>query len=334
MSDPPFPVQLPKVTIAIPTLNRAGYLRLALESALAQSYGNIEVVVSNNASTDETARVLASCSDPRLRVVQQTGLLPMTENWNACVAAATGDYFLLLSDDDLLDPGAVEALVAAYSVQEGDAAPGIVYCGSRLIDAKGEELTQVFRRSPPREPARELIEAFFDGKRDLCFCAVLLHTTDLLPGFPTGYKVACDAAVWMRAAMRRGPAVFVPRQLVRYRIHQNLSSATDLEVWRAEYTQLLDLAIAEDKRSDHPDPAFEMRMRSIVRRSYRCLIVSRINQSLRKNKRRALLEYRRHLADFSGPLGLWSLGKGIGMLFLNETSRTWVRQFLGKADHA
>jgi glycosyltransferase involved in cell wall biosynthesis len=330
MSELPLGAQLPKVTIAIPTLNRVGYLRLALESALAQTYASIEVIVSNNASTDETSRYLASCSDPRLRVLHQTSLLPMTENWNACLAAATGDYFLLLSDDDLLDPCAVEVLVAGYSVKNGDPAPGLVYCGNRVIDAAGKEVPRIDRPSPLREPARDLIRGYFGGKRDLVFCAVLLHTDDLLPGFPTDFKVACDAAVWMKAALRRGPVVFVPRKLVCYRIHQNLTSATDLEVWRGEFRQLLELAIAEDRRSANPDPEFATQMRAIMLRSYQGLVAGRINESFRANKRRALLEYRRYLADFSGPVGLWSLIKGIVMLFLNEPSRFWVRQLFAK----
>jgi glycosyltransferase involved in cell wall biosynthesis len=329
MSELPHPMGFPKVTIAIPTLNRVGYLRLALESALGQSYGNIEVVVSNNASTDDTASYLASCNDPRLRVLQQTKLLPMAENWNACVAAATGEYFLLLSDDDLLEPDAIQELVAGYAEQDGHPAPGIVYCGGRYIDAVGG-VTRVFRQSPPREAARDLILACFDGKRDLCFCAVLLRTADLLPGFPTTYKVACDFAVWMRAAMRRGPAVFIPKQLVRFRVHQSLSFATWIDVWRAEYRQIHKLAIAEDKRAGGSDPVFVKHMRSSVQRAERCLIVSRIDESLRTHKGRALLEYGRNLSAFCSPLGLLSLGKGIVKLFLNDQSRMWLRQRLRK----
>ena len=314
-----------KVTIAIPTLNRVGYLRLALESALGQTYENIEVIVSNNASTDDTAQYLGLCTDARLRVLQQPELLPMTENWNACVAAAKGEYFLLLSDDDILEPDTVRELVAGYAIQDGHHAPGIVYCGCLTIDAAGDEIARANRQSPPRETARELIQAFFDGKRDLCFCAVLLRTADILPGFPASYKVACDAAVWMRACMRGGSAVFIPKQLVRYRIHQNLSSATSLDIWRGEYRQLHELAIAEDKRANTPDPMFAKRMHSIVQRSYRCLIVSRINESLRTRRGRRLLEYGHHVSDFWSLLGLLTLGKAIIMLFLSERTRTWLR---------
>ena len=238
MSEPTLSVTSPKVTIAIPTLNRSSYLRLALASALSQTYGNLEVIVSNNASTDDTASYLASCKDPRLKVLQQATLLRMTENWNACIAAATGEYFLLLSDDDLLEPEAICELVAGYTGQDNQPPPGIVYSGGRIIDSAGETV-RLFRPSPPREPARDLMMAFFQGNRDLRFCAVLLRTADVLPGFPTTYAVACDAAVWIRATMRYGTAVFIPKPLVSYRHHPNLSSATQLDVWRADNKLLL-----------------------------------------------------------------------------------------------
>jgi glycosyltransferase involved in cell wall biosynthesis len=329
MSELSTPNQLPKVTIAIPTLNRVAYLRLALESALGQTYDNLEVIVSNNASTDDTATYLSSCTDPRLRVLHQTNLLPMTENWNACLAAATGEYFLLLSDDDILEPDAIRELVAGYTEQEGHPEPGIVYGSGRIIDSAGNT-TRFFKTSPSREAARDLILAFFQGNRDLWFCAVLMRTADILPGFPAAYKVACDGAVWMRAIIRRGSAVFIPKSLVRYRLHPNLSAATHFDVWCTENWQLLELLIAEDEGAGKPDPRFAKRLTSLIQQVNRGLIIGRINESYRNNKGSGLLQYGRRLPAFSSPRGLVLLAKGVVTLFLNEKTRTWLRKKLRK----
>lgn len=307
---------LPKVTIGIPTLNRVGLLRHALESALGQTYANLEVVVSNNLSTDGTADYLHACTDSRLVLLEQKILLPMTANWNACLAAATGEYFLLLSDDDILEPDAILKMVAEYTRPDREF-PGIVYCGGRIIDSEGA-VTRPFRTSPLREPARILIAAFFEGKRDLWFCAVLLRTVDLAAGFQTGYKVACDTAVWMTAVLRHGTAAFVPEPLVSYRQHRNLSSATSLEVWRSEYKQLYELAAAEDRASDSPDPAFASNLDRIMRQLDRSLIAGRINETHAKRKIRGLLEYARYLQVFANPRGLFFLFKAIGRLFLRS----------------
>ena len=99
-----------KVSIGIPTYNRSEYLIRAVESAIAQSYPNIEIIVSDNCSTDDTAKRVSDIHDPRVKFLQQTQNLGMTGNFNACLHAATGDLFLMLSDDDLLYRDAVERL--------------------------------------------------------------------------------------------------------------------------------------------------------------------------------------------------------------------------------
>jgi glycosyltransferase involved in cell wall biosynthesis len=253
----------------------------------------------------------------------------MTENWNACLTAATGEYFLLLSDDDLLEPDAIRELVAGYTGPDSVGEPGIVYCGGCIIDSTGD-IRRPFKASPPREAARDLILAFFAGNRDIWYCAVLLRTADVLPSFPATFNVACDAAVWMRAVMRHGSAVFIPKPLVRYRIHPNLSAATQLDVWRAEYRQLLELVIAESDRAGRPDPDFAWRFRSLMQQVDRYLIIGRINESFAHRKAKALLEYARRLPAFLSPVGLALLAQGIISLFLSERSRAWLRQKMRK----
>jgi glycosyltransferase involved in cell wall biosynthesis len=73
----------PMVTIGIPTYNRArGYLREALESALAQSYSNLEIVVSDNGSTDNTQSVVRSYANPRIRFFRQQPPVTPNDNFN------------------------------------------------------------------------------------------------------------------------------------------------------------------------------------------------------------------------------------------------------------
>ncbi len=96
----------PLVSIGIPTYNRALSLVHAVESALAQDYPNLEIVVSDNASTDETNSVCAAfcMKDRRIRYVCQPRNLGMTENFRRALASSRGEFFMWLSDDDWLDP--------------------------------------------------------------------------------------------------------------------------------------------------------------------------------------------------------------------------------------
>jgi glycosyltransferase involved in cell wall biosynthesis len=86
--------------VAIPTFNRVCLLARAVESAMAQSYEDVEIVVSDNCSQDGTRDYLQTLTDPRIRVLLQLSNGGMVKNWDSCLAQATGEYFLLLSDDD------------------------------------------------------------------------------------------------------------------------------------------------------------------------------------------------------------------------------------------
>ena len=101
----------PLVTIAIPTRNRSSLLRECVRSALAQSYTAIEVLVSNNASTDNTSEVLRSFGDPRIREVVNETNIGLQGNWNNCINHAKGEYFVILSDDNTLHPNFVASAV-------------------------------------------------------------------------------------------------------------------------------------------------------------------------------------------------------------------------------
>ncbi len=97
----------PLVSIGLPTFNRAGILKRAIDSALTQDYVNLELVISDNASTDQTQALCEEyCRrDPRIRYVRQPTNLGAAGNFAAVLAQAQGQFFMWLSDDDWLDPG-------------------------------------------------------------------------------------------------------------------------------------------------------------------------------------------------------------------------------------
>ncbi len=105
----------PTVSVAIPTYNRADKLRRAVWSALGQTHGNLEVVVSDNASTDGTSGLLSelAAADERVRVVRQPVNRGMVANLDAVARLAEGEHVMLLSDDDWLAPRCVEETLRA-----------------------------------------------------------------------------------------------------------------------------------------------------------------------------------------------------------------------------
>lgn len=101
-------------TIAIPTYNRAVLLDRAVTSALAQDHAEVEVVIVDNASTDDTAEFCArrAAADPRVRYVRQPQNVSAVANFDTAVAGARGRYFMWLADDDWLAPNYLSACIA------------------------------------------------------------------------------------------------------------------------------------------------------------------------------------------------------------------------------
>ena len=87
-------------------------LRLAIESVRTQDYPDWEIVVSDNASDEDVLAHIESLGDSRIRGYRQPRLVPVTDNWNAALTRATGDYFIMLGDDDALMPQALAGLAA------------------------------------------------------------------------------------------------------------------------------------------------------------------------------------------------------------------------------
>jgi glycosyltransferase involved in cell wall biosynthesis len=97
--------ELPLVSIGIPTYNRANLLGRAIESVLAQDYPNLELLICDNASTDNTRQVCEAyvAQHPKLRYIRQPKNEGATGNFRAAFENTRGEFFAWLGDDDWMD---------------------------------------------------------------------------------------------------------------------------------------------------------------------------------------------------------------------------------------
>ena len=95
-----------RYSVLLPTRNGGKFLRGCIESILSQDHDDFELVISDNANTDETPAIVEQYrGDPRVRAIRLDEPVPVTDNWNAAYRASSGDYVLMMGDDDFLLPG-------------------------------------------------------------------------------------------------------------------------------------------------------------------------------------------------------------------------------------
>jgi glycosyltransferase involved in cell wall biosynthesis len=129
----------------ISTFNRAAYLGGAIESALGQTFGDLELIVVDDGSTDETEELLEQArSDPRLRFVRQPNQ-GLSAARNRGLSLAQGEYLAFLDSDDRYTPTALEAHLAVFARRPG---LGMTVGGYEYVDGSGRALG---RRSPWQE---------------------------------------------------------------------------------------------------------------------------------------------------------------------------------------
>lgn len=128
---------VPLVSVGIPTYNRAAALERAVASVLSQDYENLELVISDNASTDTTERFCRGlvARDRRVRYLRNESNIGPTANFNRVRAACTGDYLMWLGDDDHLDEDYIRRCV---QVLEGEPAATLVTGAVRYSDTERE----------------------------------------------------------------------------------------------------------------------------------------------------------------------------------------------------
>lgn len=125
----------PRVTVAIPTCNRARYLSEAIESVLAQTLADHILLILDNGSDDDTQEVVKSFEDPRIRYIRHERNIGIVANWNQAITHCTTEYLTVLGDDDRLLPEFLSRSVAAL---DSDVRIGFTFSHCNKVDERGD----------------------------------------------------------------------------------------------------------------------------------------------------------------------------------------------------
>jgi glycosyltransferase involved in cell wall biosynthesis len=204
----------PRVSVVIPTYNRAARVQRAIDSVLAQTVGDVEVIVVDDGSTDETPRVLAGYG-PRIRALRQANL-GVSAARNAGIAHARGHWIALLDSDDEWLPDKLEQQLRLVEAAAGSI--GVCFTDCTLVGDGAAEDTLFgvasFRCDSPASPIVADATAAVISRLHVIHTSSLLIERRLLepaPAFDPALKVAEDTDLLFRLALRtRFAAVDVP----------------------------------------------------------------------------------------------------------------------------
>jgi len=213
----------PKVSIHVIAYNQERYIAEALESALAQDYPNLEVVVSDDGSTDRTGAIIreiqAAHSDKIIAILNEANA-GITINANKALRACSGEYIAFLGGDDVLLPGKISAQ-AAWFMED----PRRVLCGHKTV---------VFYEDGSRPPLLDR-EVCSEGTgpgliiRDgapFCGSAVMVKASAIpAHGFEEAIPIASDLLFWIEVLSSGGSFGYVDGVYARYRRHASNISA-------------------------------------------------------------------------------------------------------------
>lgn len=217
---------MPEASICIPTYNSARFLGGAIDSALAQTFTDFEVIVSDNASTDETPSLCRHYNDPRFRYHRFETLIGQGGNWNRCISLATGKFVALLHADDTYLPDFLAVRMEQFAAAPG---AGIAFGAVELIDEGGRRIgSQSFGDrevvvQPPNFYGDLLMGCIINPAslvvRRSCYAAVGMFNEQRLWGI--------DWEMWLRLS-EIGGVSYTPRVSSQYRIHGASGSSTGL----------------------------------------------------------------------------------------------------------
>lgn len=200
------------VSVIMPVLNGERYIRAAIESILQQTWSDLELIVINDGSTDETGVILSSYNDPRLCVLTHEHSQGIARSLNNGIQNSTGRYICRMDADDIAMPTRVEQQLAYL---EKNPAVAMVGCNTILIDSGGRTIgTEEYPLSD------EAIKAIMWVHNPFAHGTVAMRRSvlDEIGVYSTRFLHNEDYDLWLRI-LSRFEAANLPDRLLQRRIH-------------------------------------------------------------------------------------------------------------------
>ncbi len=246
----------PLVSICVPTANRANFLKRSLESILTQDYAALEILIGDNASTDDTRALCcsAAAADPRVRYIRRERNIGIYPNHNDLIEQSQGEFIAFLHDDDEFRPSLIREEVSFLTAQPE---AGFVSPDWTLIDEEGRTLGARDHAVPELQEGTAYIEQTMKTGRSCVGLSGTMIRRSALGNSrfnekgPIGFG---DFVLWFEIAERQRVG-HIPKQLYSYRLHtKSLSRRSALSVTKDYREAILGYCDAHLKRWPEHSP--------------------------------------------------------------------------------
>jgi glycosyltransferase involved in cell wall biosynthesis len=207
----------PKVSIHMVSYNQKEYIAEAIESAISQDYQNLEVVISDDASTDGTAEIIANFQElypQRIQAIYNKRNVGISSNANRALKKCSGEYIAFQGGDDVLLPGKITAQVAWF-----EKGADRVLCGHQVEVFYQDGYKKSHNRS------RKLVSGY--GAKEIILngtfgaTSIMLKASEIPGGGFNESIIVSDLMLWIETVARGGEFGFVNGTYAKYRRHNS-----------------------------------------------------------------------------------------------------------------
>lgn len=222
----------PKLSVLIPTYNYGCYLGQAIDSVLTQTFSDLEIVVIDDCSKDNTDEVMQTyaANDRRIRFECNPANLGMVANWNYCLGIARGDYIkFLFADDFLVSPKALEILVGIL-----DDNPNVSLVGSsrQIIDKDSQfkDIWSFYDQDIIKSGPEVINTCLFENHNYIGEpAAVMFRKCQAERGFDSRYRQLVDLEMWFHL-LEQGEYAYIDEPLCAFRVHNEQQTSKNAAV--------------------------------------------------------------------------------------------------------
>ncbi len=281
----------PRVSVVTPTFNRAELVGCAIDSVLAQTFRDFELVVVDDCSQDNTAEVVSAIVDPRLRLLRLPKNGGLSRARNAGIAEARGEWVAFLDDDDEWYPQMLERQLERID-RSADPRTSVAYCLRALQTRHG---LQPSRHTPPL-PEGDVLDSILRGDHQMSSNAHIVKRSALLEvgGFDETLRAAEDKDLWLRLARASHHFVAVPETLAvvhrdyrKRRPEEAVGLSRSFASFERRWGRLVRRCIG---------PAAHAQSRMEVRQSFEALHPRYVERLVRRGRRAEAWRYVRSMA--------------------------------------